>query len=208
MSKAEEHKAMTGLISGHERNPHCAYVPLPLTGSDHADGRIMGIAVVLPKDSSPEERRKVLIACDAIKAIHLKEILGHWTVELANADVDGSTLRPWTWMRAATRWATATPILLDRFPKPKGPTVEDLISTSCERVGLPAPETIDHGPYAFLKGSQPVPAFRLQRKPGERARWGVHAVLTFREKVRGPVLLGAGRYFGLGLLQPLREEQP
>ncbi len=76
---------MTGLISGHERNPHCAYVPLPVTGSAHADGRIMGIAVVLPNDGTPEERRKVLIACDAIREIHLKEILGHWTVELANA---------------------------------------------------------------------------------------------------------------------------
>jgi CRISPR-associated protein Csb2 len=83
-----------------------------------------------------------------------------------------------------------------------------LIATSCERIGLPAPDNIEHGPYPFLKGSQPVPAFRLQRKPGERARWGVHAMLTFREKVRGPVLLGAGRYFGLGLLQPVREEQP
>ena len=208
MSIAEEHNAMTGLISGHERNPHCAYVPLPLIGSAYADGRIMGIAVVLPKDSSPEERRKVLIACESLKEINLKEVLGHWTVELANADLDGGTLRTSTWTRAATRWATASPILLDRFPKPKGPTVEDLIATSCQRVGLPAPVSIEHGPYPFLTGSQPVPAFRLQRKPGERARWGVHAVLTFPEKVRGPMLLGAGRYFGLGLLQPLREEQP
>jgi CRISPR-associated protein Csb2 len=208
MSKAEEHNSMTGLISGHERNPHCAYVPLPLTGSAHADGQIMGIAVVLPKDSSPEERRKVLVACEALKEINLKEVLGHWTVELAAPDLDSSTLRTSTWTRAATRWATATPILLDRFPKPKGPTVKDLIATSCERIGLPAPETIEHGPYPFLKGSQPVPAFRLHRKSGERARWGVHAVLTFPEKVRGPVLLGAGRYFGLGLLRPFPEELP
>jgi CRISPR-associated protein Csb2 len=207
ISRADELNAMTGLISGHECNPHCAYVPLPVTGSAYADGRIMGIAVVLPKESKPEERRKVLMACEAIREINLKDIVGHWKVELVDPDVDISTLRPSTWTRPASRWATATPILLDRFPKRKGPTVEDLIITSCERIGLPAPK-IEHGAYPFLKGSQPVPAFRMHRKPGERARWGVHALLTFPEKVRGPVLLGAGRYFGLGLLQPLGEEQP
>ena len=208
MSKAEEHNAMTGLLSGHERNPHCAYVPLPVTGSLYGDGRIMGIAVVLPGDSSPEERRKVLITCDSLREINLKEVLGHWAVELAGPNPESSTLRSTTWAKSATRWATATLILLDRFPKPKGPTVEELIATSCGRIGLPAPASIEHSSYPFLKGSQPVPAFRLHRTPGERARWGVHALLTFREKVCGPVLLGAGRYFGLGLLQPLWEEQP
>jgi CRISPR-associated protein Csb2 len=86
--------------------------------------------------------------------------------------------------------------------------VEELIATSCGRIGLPAPASIEHSSYPFLEGSQPVPAFRLHRKPSERARWGVHALLTFREEVCGPVLLGAGRYFGLGLLHPLRTEQP
>lgn len=205
MSKAEERKVMTGLLSGHERNPHCAYVPLPVTGSPHADGRIMGIAVVLPRDSSPEERRNVRIACGALSEINLKDVLGHWPVELAGLNPESSTLRTMTWSKPSARWATATPILLDRFPKKNGPTVKELIITSCARIGLPAPE-VEHSPYPFLKGSRPVPAFRLHRKTGERVRWGVHALLSFPQKVRGPLLLGAGRYFGLGLLQPLGEE--
>ncbi len=205
---AEENRVETGLLSGHERNPHCAYVPLPVVGSDHADGRIMGVAVVLPNDSSADERRRVHVACDALKHLNLKSVLGGWPVELAPPDALSSTLRSSTWTRPAKRWATATPILLDRFPKAKGPTVEQLIITSCERIGLPAPEKVKPSFYPFLKGSQPVPAFRLQRRPGERPRWGVHALLTFHEKVRGPILLGAGRFFGLGLLQPLREEKP
>jgi CRISPR-associated protein Csb2 len=42
------------------------------------------------------------------------------------------------------------------------------------------------------------------RKPGgsgsdKFTRVCVHAVLEFEERVEGPVLLGAGRYFGLGV---------
>jgi CRISPR-associated protein Csb2 len=33
----------------------------------------------------------------------------------------------------------------------------------------------------------------------------VHADIVFAEKVRGPVLLGAGRYTGLGLCLPIDE---
>ena len=72
---------------------------------------------------------------------------------------------------------------------------------------LPAPEAIEHGPYSRLDGVPPVPAFRLHRKSEERPRWGVHATLRFPVPVRGPVLLGAGRYFGLGLMRPVVEER-
>ncbi len=33
-----------------------------------------------------------------------------------------------------------------------------------------------------------------------------HLVLTFGERVRGPLILGAGRFQGLGLCLPLPEE--
>jgi CRISPR-associated protein Csb2 len=34
----------------------------------------------------------------------------------------------------------------------------------------------------------------------------VHAELHFHAAVRGPLILGAGRYFGLGLCVPVRED--
>ena len=41
---------------------------------------------------------------------------------------------------------------------------------------------------------------------GEAPRLAKHVTLAFDRPVRGPVLLGAGRYFGLGLMRPLRGE--
>ncbi len=132
--------------------------------------------------------------------IHLSKTLGDWRVALDFSPA-AQTLWPATWTRPSKRWASVTPILLDRFPKRKGPTVEDILTAACVRAGLPEP-TISHGPYSVLSGVPAVPQFRLRRKKEERPRWGVHAVLEFPIKIRGPILLGAGRYFGLGLLKP------
>jgi len=52
------------------------------------------------------------------------------------------------------------------------------------------------------RGVPPVRAFQT-RRVGIPPRLASHALLVFPEPVRGPVLLGAGRYFGLGLFRPL-----
>lgn len=43
---------------------------------------------------------------------------------------------------------------------------------------------------------------RLTRKDGSERRHA-HAILVFNEPVRGPVLIGAGRYRGYGVCRPL-----
>ena len=210
MSKADEHGVLTDLLHGHGRHPHCAYVPLPFAGAPHADGRLMGIAVILPRGIEWEERRNVLAACGHLESIRLPKDLGDWSVEISDPEPLAKTLRPGAWTRPACLWSTVTPILLDHFPKRKanGPGIEQIIAASCERVGLPAPTVVDHGPYSGVEGIPPVPQFRLLRDKNDRPRWGVHATLRFEHEVQGPVLLGAGRYFGLGLLKPQGEQKP
>ena len=54
------------------------------------------------------------------------------------------------------------------------------------------------------RGSVPArafPAFPPEGGHGPR-RVLVHATVEFPRPVRGPLLLGAGRYFGLGLFRP------
>ena len=52
-------------LSGHSpdgspsERPHLAYLPLPHVGSRHADGRVLGIALVLPRGCSDDDRRAV-----------------------------------------------------------------------------------------------------------------------------------------------------
>ena len=194
------------VINGHGDAPHIAILGLPFVGTEHADGHLLGFAVAVPRNATSDERRAVRAACARLQrnGVHLPGVLGDWTVEVEMAPL-AQALLPRTWTRPSLRWATVTPILLDRFPSKKGPTVEEILRLSCGRIGLPEPEVIEHSPYSKVRGVPPVPQFRLLRKKEERARWGVHAELRFPIPVKGPVLLGAGRFFGMGLMRPIEE---
>jgi CRISPR-associated protein Csb2 len=198
---------VTDLLHGHGDRTHCAIIAVPFAGAKYGDGHLLGIGVVVPEGATPNERREIVSVCAQLaeRGLHIPGI-GDWELEPVDAFSPVVQLRPTTWTGPANKWASVTPILLDRFPKKKGPMVEDILATACRRIGLPKPIDIHHSPYSALPGVPPVPAFRLQRKSGERPRWGVHATLTFDQPVRGPVLLGAGRYFGLGLLRPLERK--
>jgi CRISPR-associated protein Csb2 len=203
LSTAGKDGPIAAILNGHEDGPHCAIAALPFVDRDYADGHLMGFAVILPQGADLAARRLVMGACSDLEnnGMHISN-LTKWEIEGVDADSPYQNLRPHTWARPSRIWRSVTPILLDRFPKKKGPTVEEILRVSCVRVGLPEPVEIAHGPYSKVQGVPPVPAFRLQREGEERPRWGVHATLSFDEPVRGPVLLGAGRFFGLGLMRP------
>jgi CRISPR-associated protein Csb2 len=194
------------LLHGHNQDTHCAVIGLPFVGRQHADGHLMGFAVILPARTEVVQRRSVFATCATLAArgLHIPGI-GDWSLEAVDATPLNHNLRPATWTRPSRHWTSITPILLDRFPKKNGPAVEDILAAACRRIGLPSPLSIEHSPYSAVPGVPPVPAFRLRRKGEQRSRWGVHSTLDFPFPVRGPVLLGAGRYFGLGLMRPQTE---
>jgi CRISPR-associated protein Csb2 len=202
LSQAGNAGTIPDILHGHVEDGHCAVVALPFTGSRHADGHLMGIAVVLPASIGAENRRIILKACRELKKIHLPEPLGSWQVEMLREEPLAETLRSRSWTGPAKLWSTVTPVLLDRFPKTKGPSAEDILRTSCLRAGLPEPVSVEHSPFSKLMGVVPVPEFCLTRRKDARPRWGVHATLKFEQEIRGPLLVGAGRFFGLGLFKP------
>ena len=208
LSIADANGLMCDMLSGHGVHPHCAFVPLPFAElNPHADGRLLGVGILLPRGISVQDRRKVLRAATHLTVINLREALSSWKVEIVGYDAPPqTTLLPSTWSKASLRWGTVTPILLDRFPK-KGLSVESILARACERIGLPMPVKICHQPFSTLSGVPPVPRFRLLRSRDERPRWGVHAMLRFAVPVRGPIVLGAGRYFGMGLMQPIKRDE-
>ena len=201
MKLSEHDPALCAFFSGHGAETHCAFVALPFVGHEYADGRLMGVAVVLPRTTGTAQRRKVLRACASIVNINLKDESALWNVELCGLDIPQRALRPQVWSGPSATWASVTPILLDRFPKRSLP-VEEILATACERAGLPRPVEIEHGPFSDIHAVSPVSEFRLLRSKADKPRWGVHAKFRFEKPVRGPILLGAGRFFGLGLLRP------
>ncbi|WP_299439706.1 type I-U CRISPR-associated protein Csb2 [uncultured Rhodospira sp.] len=129
-------------------------------------------------------------------------------------DTEGTkqSLRARLYTGPANTWATVTPLALDRHPKKDGDDVE-IIADACERIGLPRPVTVvvhkhsAHRGAPSARASGHAPPWTGWRRPDSVAnRRLTHAVLRFPESVTGPVILGAGRFVGLGLCRPLPGE--
>ena len=228
----EQHgrRDLSPVLSGHrgESAPsdavHLAFVALPWLGHEHADASIQGCAIVSPRSLSSADRETLYGLIAAWERERTVDDNG--TMELAHATLPPVrvrrveiptklTNRTMTWCRPARLFATATPIALDRYPgnlrsnqqrtsQRAAAEAAESIARSCERIGLPTPVSVEVSLAPVMQGSQPVHAFASwpsHRDRPQRAR--VHAVIEFGVHVHGPVLLGAGRYFGLGLCAPI-----
>jgi CRISPR-associated protein Csb2 len=209
--------------SGPTEHPHVAFVPLPFVGNEHADGSLMGCALVLPRSLAKNDRDLLL------------RLVAKWEKERSNQrgilTLAGGTLPsfmvrrvevsakaaldPTRWCRASTRFLTATPIALDKNPgnlrsnqtgsaRKAALEAQQNISEACLRVVGARPSSVEISLPPLLPGAQHVRDFlpwpgRASRTPRVR----VHADIRFETPVRGPLLLGAGRYFGLGLCLPV-----
>ncbi len=227
------------LLSGHEadgapaRALHLAVVPLPHVGERHADGRLMGIALVFPRAANVDERRAVIRAISRWESAARSETgddaetpvltLGFGRgIEMkfervAWGEPDRASLRDTTWCRPAKEWVSVTPVALDRNPgrlDSRDAAVAGrarmaacaTIEAACERAGLPAPEAIAVGAAPHIAGSRPASAYGpFPAGEGRTRRVLVHVRLRFPMPVVGPLLLGAGRFHGLGLMRPVRE---
>ncbi|HEY4238647.1 MAG TPA: type I-U CRISPR-associated protein Csb2 [Kofleriaceae bacterium] len=209
--------------------PHLAIVPLPFVMGPHPDGSILGVALVLPRELGAEARRAIMRAIGELERKGVREGDDDvWTVQLALGDAGTlelrrdawgqerrATLLPQTWTRPARHWATATPIALDRNPgdlhhadpAKRAQAFREATATIAEgltRIGAPRPIEVDVLRSTVLPGTAKPNAYpRYPIHTGRPQRVLVHARVTFAAPVRGPVLVGAGRYHGLGLLLPI-----
>ena len=203
--------------------PHLAIVPLPYVASEYADGSLLGVALVLPRAATAEERRTLLRALggwrDEEKLFPVRlGPAGLVRLELVDDALESrTTLLRRTWCRPWRRWVSVTPVALDRFPgnlrdrdpdrraKAEGEAVKVIVK-ACEYAGLPRPQ-VEIELDAPLLGVPPLRSFPAYRRAeGRVTRPSVHVRLTFEEAVAGPVLIGAGRYLGYGLCRPVQEQ--
>lgn len=206
---------------------HVAIVPLPFVGHSRADGSLLGVALMLPRSATGEDRRAVSRAVAGWESEHRKDedATPAIPVYLGNAGelyltrldevAEQATLRPATWCGPARRWVSATPVALDRHPgdlHDRNPEraakaareAEESLRLAVTYIGLPRPSRVTVLPAAPLAGSPKAkhfPPFPQERDRERRAL--VHAELEFERGVEGPILLGSGRYLGLGLFRPV-----
>jgi len=103
----------------------------------------------------------------------------------------------------AKRWVSHTPFCEARHPK-KGDGATDQILLELSRRGYPIPKvTVLEGGCPTLK-ERPLPTWSFQRHRERKPHPGAARafILEFDRAVRGPICLGYGCHFGLGLFLP------
>ena len=227
--RADMGDAIPEFVSGHTadrkptRRPHLAVVPLAFAGYPHADGRVFGFALVPPAGTSLRSVPGLVQAFEEVapydpglerRVLKLDRSPLSKPLHLAPAGATPvRSLSPEPYLEPAQVWASVTPIVLDRHLKRNDDLeIREIIAGACENAGLPRPDPdrIQVGKHSAVEGASPArpragaPPWTRWKMPESLAtRSLVHAVIDFGRNTPGPVLLGAGRFTGLGLCRGL-----
>lgn len=213
------------------RTSHLAIVPLAFAGFPYADGRVMGFALIPPTDNeiladgtfrrvlrnlSPvdEDRGRRILTLTSKSGTSAGSAFSIGLSPTFEPPADKRSLDPALYTGSASVFATVTPIVLDRHLKESGAARDDeaakLIAMACRNVGLPNPRTVSVSKHSAIEGTTAAypsgksPRWMNWRVPPPLAsRQLTHAVIRFPEPIDGPVILGAGRFVGLGLCRSI-----
>ena len=207
-----------------ESGPHLSVFPLAFIDHAHADGHLMGFGIAVPRSIALHERAKVFApmlfdkATNQPRTLHLRMgRAGDWYLNRDTAWSPRRTLRIETYNGPSRTWASVTPALLDRMPKSdrvRDPLawrqeVAGLIAQSCDRVFDQSEAAQRPAVIAVRVEKTPFFVGSLRAMPGQggfpqlrKDKHQVHVVVEFDRPVQGPLLIGAGRFFGYGLMRP------
>lgn len=191
--------------SGPADETHVAFVPLANIGHMWADGSVLGVAMVIPRHVSAHQKETLYRAIDELRPVGLGS-RGRVELERVARPVKDSLKRdPYT--DPSTLWTTVTPYVYDRYPNSDAER-DEMIAQACQHIGLPEPEiaqVIENG-VSPLRG---VPRAQDVQLGGTRFadRPRRHVILRFEAPVRGPIVIGRGRYLGIGLMRSLKQEE-
>jgi CRISPR-associated protein Csb2 len=199
--RAAGKESVPWVLSGHDapadnRHGHAFYLPEDADGDGHVDH----VLVHAEAGFDPA----ALAALDRIDRLWLGQE-GEWSVLLegyGGAD---------DWPESAytgrgQEWVSVTPYLHPWHCK-KGFGIEEQIRRECRERGLPEPEAIEPvlGVTIHGRARRPVHFHRFRSRRGltQPDRQGGFWRLRFPEALEGPLALGFGCHYGLGIFKPL-----
>ncbi len=182
---------------------HASWLALPDVGGSRNRGRLFGAAIMLPAGTPADVVEGVRSA-----VAHLHRLIEPGVFAVEVRPYDGES-RPWAsnparWTRPSVRFSSAFPVVHERFVRPH-PTLDD-VAAWCRHAGLPDPVAMAVHRRPTLPGAVSLHPAEVRRREGDRRPYS-HMDLLFDRPVVGPVVIGAGRHFGLGLFAPVADEK-
>jgi CRISPR-associated protein Csb2 len=102
------------------------------------------------------------------------------------------------------RFITITPVILAKGYKPRRhrKAIADALEEAIQEAGIPLDliHTFEFDDIPYTTRSIPAKEFRVPEEYRHRER--VHVRLTFKKALPGPIVIGSGRFRGMGLFYP------
>lgn len=218
-------------LSGHDaagvpsQHPHVAFFPLPYVGFEFADGHVLGLGIAVPRNvrltdcaTGDEELRRFLgpLLFDPDTGQERSILLWEkqawrWLLERETRERPPLTLQPASWTRPSSAWASVTPVVLHHHPKKREGDLERIVKQAFVSALFPEPGSVSIQSVSAVEGAGHAMALPPFTEGGANlCRYQTHVVAHFRQPLRGPMLVGRGRFRGYGLFRPMAdgEAQP
>lgn len=194
---------ITAEVLGHgetgNRGPRISYAPVPTVGHEYSDGAVRRVLLVESFDMDGELAG--LLQLKLASRVLTEAGTGRPRARLIEVLRNDSVLANYT--REAEIWTSVTPVVLHGY----NTSHRKLSQSKTERLLLQAfhnsgyPETlireIAFRPACSWVGPGSATSMRVPRHLAQWPRY--HVWVRFADLVRGPVLAGIGRHYGLGL---------
>ena len=183
------------------KTPHrFSYLPVPSIGHEHADGRVRRFMIAEPYGGNGQYADW---ARRMMTNVVVKDKNGSQQARLEAMPRPDNVIRHYT--HEAKTFQTVTPVILPGYDDRKYEKAEKLLLKAIEQAGFSS-EDLD-GYYLqkapFRKGSFGPRSYAVPRYLEGKS--SMHVRLFLKEPITGPLAVGAGRHFGLGLFAPVME---
>ena len=175
--------------------PRFSYLPIPSIGHRNADGRVRRFAVAEPYGSTGECLRWARESLN-LKTINDKN--GNPQADLLYAHSD-KMLGYYT--KESKVFETVTPVFLTGHDNRNYRKTQKMLLKAVEQAGFSQDsiESIYLQKSPFFPGAFHPRDYVLPRYLKEQPHSAIHARITWKHPICGPLAIGAGRYYGLGL---------
>lgn len=202
----EVNEYVLGHGEGHER--HMSFVPIPSIGGPHADGAVRRVMAVEPADADGSIGDLLSWKLAPSILSRLLESNGgprktSPVCSLNRAQKSDPVFSRYLPSQNRELWHSVTPVILHghnsqrrKFSLRK---TEELIYEAFENSGYHRQwiAEMQFQPAPLWPGTQGAQAIRVPEHLGRWPRY--HVAVRFREAIAGPVLVGIGRHYGIGL---------
>ena len=183
-----------------------SYLPLPSIGHEYADHVVRRVMVASPVgDDAWLEHLAQCLAGRQLKPENGNEFGGQGAPSLMRMHSD-KVARYYT--KEANRWASVTPVILPGHNDRKPAKTRKLIDKTLKQSGIDLPCTYEWSAFPQFKKALSAHKYDRDRRPIYikpdylQDLTAVHLTVTFNDGIKfpGPLVIGAGRHCGFGLM--------